>query len=101
MSDDEITPLRLRMDTLEQLLKELDAKNADRFREMRQAIVGDSIDAKKPGILRRLQSLETRNQSLETRKNRMTRNAQAVWGVLGAIIAVFVSWLLGLFGEKP
>lgn len=105
MSDTENARLHLRIDTLKQLLKELDEKNADKFREMRQAVFGDSIDLEKIGILRRIQSLEASRkrhiQSLETSRNRKIRIAQIMCGFLAAITAGFVSWLLGLFGAKP
>lgn len=89
MSDEEITRLHKRIDQLEETFKEYDKNNAERFSEIRKAILGDSVDAEQPGILRRI-------LIIETWKNRMTRNAQLTWGFLLTVVAGLISWLIGL-----
>ena len=94
MSDEEIARLHRRIDGLEKLFRDHDKKNAARFDEMRKSILGDSINADQPGILRRI-------QTLENYKTRMIRNAQFTWGFLLALTGSVVSWFLSKIGAGP
>ena len=100
------------MDGIVQSMKDHDDKNAKRFDSLRKSIVGDELDGEKPGILRRIQTLETHKDkldaetpgilprigSLETYNLRMVRNAQATWGFLLVVVGAIVSQLAGWFG---